>query len=104
MNVTAAVGFAVIIALCFVVVYFASKRNVTTEAHYVAGGQIKGWQNGLAISGDFLSAGAFLGIAGGIALTGYRGFYLATAYAVGLLVLVPAPGRTFAQPRPVHDG
>ncbi len=88
MNVTASIGFAIIIALCFVVVYFATKRNITTGSHYVAGGKIKGWQNGLAIGGDFLSAGAFLGIAGGIALGGFAGFYLATAYAVGLLILI----------------
>lgn len=88
MNVTASIGFAIIIALCFVIVYFATKRNITTESHYVAGGKIKGWQNGLAIAGDFLSAGAFLGIAGGIALAGFAGFYLATAYSVGLLILI----------------
>src|SRR3712207_9198185 len=68
--------FVAIIALTLAITAWASRRNVDTSHHYVAGGEIKGWQNGLAISGDYLSAASFLGIAGAIALTGFSGFYL----------------------------
>jgi cation/acetate symporter len=54
----------------------------------VAGGEIKGWQNGLAISGDYLSAASFLGIAGAIALTGFSGFYLSIGFLVAYLVVL----------------
>ena len=49
---------------------------------YTAGGGFSGPQNGIAISGDYLSAASFLGIAGAIALNGYDGFL----YSVGFLV------------------
>ena len=58
----------------------------------MAGGQIKGWQNGLGHLGDYLSATSFLGIAGAIALTAFSGFYLSigflVAYLVALLLVV----------------
>jgi cation/acetate symporter len=75
--------FVLIIALTLVVTAWASRHNKSTSDHYVAGGKITGWQNGLAISGDYLSAASFLGIAGSIALTGFSGFYL----SIGFLVL-----------------
>src|SRR5688572_32834598 len=49
---------------------------------YTAGSAFTGRQNGIAISGDYLSAASFLGIAGAIALTGYDGFL----YSIGFLV------------------
>lgn len=54
----------------------------------IAGGGLKGWQNGLAISGDYLSAASFLGIAGSIALTGFDGFYFSLGYLVAYLVVL----------------
>ncbi len=54
----------------------------------MAGGEIKGWQNGLAISGDYLSAASFLGIAGAISLTGFSGFYLSIGFLVAYLVVL----------------
>ncbi len=62
--------FVLIIALTLAITAWASRKNKSTSDHYVAGGKISGWQNGLAISGDYLSAASFLGIAGTIALTG----------------------------------
>ena len=52
-------------------------------AEYYAGGRnFSGFQNGLAISGDYMSAASFLGISGSIALYGYDGFL----YSIGFLV------------------
>ena len=80
--------FVLIIALTLGITAWASRQNTDTSHHYVAGGEIKGWQNGLAISGDYLSAASFLGIAGAIALTGFSGFYLSIGFLVAYLVVL----------------
>ena len=60
-----------------------SKRATSSASDfYTAGGGFTGPQNGIAISGDYLSAASFLGIAGAIALNGYDGFL----YSIGFLV------------------
>ncbi|MGI8538598.1 MAG: solute symporter family protein [Rubrobacteraceae bacterium] len=80
--------FAGVVLLTLVITYWAAKKNTGASSHYVAGGQIKGWQNGLAISGDYLSAASFLGIAGAIALSGFSGFYLSIGFLVAYLVVL----------------
>src|SRR5919112_461885 len=85
---TAIVFFIIIIALTLVITAWASMRNKSTSDHYVAGGKIRGWQNGLAVSGDYLSAASFLGIAGAIALQGFAGFYLSIGFLVAYLVVL----------------
>jgi cation/acetate symporter len=80
--------FIAIIVLTLGITAWASRQNTGTDSHYVAGGQIKGWQNGLAISGDYLSAASFLGIAGAIALGGFSGFYLSIGFLVAYLVVL----------------
>ena len=58
------------------------RRASSAVGFYAAGRQITGRQNGLAISGDYLSAASFLGIAGLIFLYGFDGFL----YSIGFLV------------------
>ena len=53
-----------------------------SSAYFAAGRRITGWQNGIAVAGDYMSAASFLGIAGIIAFQGYDGFM----YSVGWLV------------------
>ena len=79
--------FLVIVAGTLLVVYRVSSRNTTTADYYAAGGGFTGVQNGIALSGDYLSAASFLGIAGAIAVHGYDGFL----YSIGFLVawLIP---------------
>ena len=60
----------------------ASKKNTTAAEFFTAGRAFTGPQNGIAISGDYLSAASFLGIAGAIAVYGYDGFL----YSIGFLV------------------
>ena len=96
----AIIFFVAIIALTLGITAWASRRSKDTSHHYVAGGEIKGWQNGLAISGDYLSAASFLGIAGAIALTGFSGFYLSIGFLVAYLVvllLVAEPMRNMGK-------
>jgi len=72
-------------------------RNGRTTAQFYAGGRrFRGWQNGFALSGDYLSAASFLGIAGAIALSGYDGFLYSIGFFVAWLVallLVAEPLR-----------
>ena len=81
-NATAVVVFSIILAITLVITYWASKRARSTAEFYAAGRGITGFQNGLAISGDYLSAASFLGIAGLIYLYGFDGFL----YSIGFLV------------------
>jgi cation/acetate symporter len=74
--------FVVFIAITLGITYWASKRSAGASAYFAAGRQIKGWQNGIAVAGDYMSAASFLGIAGIIAFQGYDGFM----YSVGWLV------------------
>jgi cation/acetate symporter len=60
----------------------ASRQNKTAADYYAGGRSFTGFQNGLAISGDYMSAASFLGISGAIALAGYDGFL----YSIGFLV------------------
>jgi cation/acetate symporter len=85
---TAIIFFVLIIALTLAITGYASRQNKSTSDHYVAGGKITGWQNGLAIAGDYLSAASFLGIAGAIALQGFAGFYLSIGFLVAFLVVL----------------
>src|SRR3954452_18182577 len=81
-NVEALVIFAIVLSITLVVTYWASKRMTGANVFWAAGRSISGLQNGLAISGDYLSAASFLGIAGLIFIFGFDGFL----YSVGFLV------------------
>src|ERR687895_147806 len=81
-NVEAVVIFAIVLSVTLAITYWASKRASSAVGFYAAGRQITGVQNGLAISGDYLSAASFLGIAGLIMLYGFDGFL----YSIGFLV------------------
>jgi cation/acetate symporter len=76
--------FAIFVVITLGVVIYVSRRKAASSASdfYTAGGGFSGAQNGIAISGDYLSAASFLGIAGAIALYGYDGFL----YSIGFLV------------------
>jgi cation/acetate symporter len=75
--------FLVFVIITLYIVVRVSKRATSGASDfYTAGGGFTGPQNGIAISGDYLSAASFLGIAGAIALYGYDGFL----YSIGFLV------------------
>ncbi|MBB2480481.1 cation acetate symporter [Bacillus sp. APMAM] len=88
MNYTVISLFLVIVIATLVITYFAAKLTKNTNQFYTAGGELKGWQNGVAISGDFMSASSFLGIVGGIALTGFDGLYLLLGALLSYLVVM----------------
>jgi cation/acetate symporter len=74
--------FAVFVIITLYIVFRASRKSKTAVDYYAAGHSFTGVQNGVAISGDYLSAASFLGIAGAIAVNGYDGFL----YSIGFLV------------------
>ncbi|MDT4965969.1 MAG: cation/acetate symporter [Acidobacteriota bacterium] len=74
--------FLSFVAVTLAITYWAARRSQGANAYFAANRQITGWQNGLAVAGDYMSAASFLGIAGLIAFNGYDGFL----YSVGFLV------------------
>lgn len=74
--------FAVFVLITLAIVVAVSRSNRTAADYYAGGRAFSGRQNGIAISGDYLSAASFLGIAGAIAINGYDGFM----YSIGFLV------------------
>src|SRR5215217_5223116 len=78
--------FLVFVAITLVVVFRASRTTKTAADYYAAGRAFTGPQNGIAISGDYLSAASFLGIAGAIAISGYDGFLYSIGFPVAWLV------------------
>ncbi|MEY4327879.1 MAG: hypothetical protein RIR71_549, partial [Actinomycetota bacterium] len=88
--------FLSFVAITLVVVFWASRQNKQATDFYNGGGNFSGFQNGLAIAGDYMSAASFLGIAGTIALFGYDGFLYSIGFLVAWLVallLVAEPLR-----------
>jgi cation/acetate symporter len=74
--------FLAFVAATLVITWFSARKSSGSSAYFAAGRRITGWQNGLAVAGDYMSAASFLGIAGMIASNGYDGFM----YSVGFLV------------------
>ncbi|MGL5810392.1 MAG: solute symporter family protein [Nocardioides sp.] len=77
-----AILFGVIVLLTVAVTVWASRSTSGAADYYAGGRSFSGVQNGLAISGDYMSAASFLGISGAIALSGLDGF----VYSIGFLV------------------
>lgn len=88
MNSSAIALFFVYMAITLSLTYLASRRTKTASDHYVAGGAIGGLQNGLAITGDFVSAAAFLGMSGAIALQGFDGYYIMLGVPPAFVILL----------------
>lgn len=80
--------FLLFIAITLGITFWASKRSAGSSAYFAAGRQIKGWQNGVAVAGDYMSAASFLGIAGIIAFQGYDGFLFSVGWLVAYLTVL----------------
>ena len=74
--------FLAVVALTIGITFWASRQTSGAADYYAGGRSFSGFQNGLAIGGDYMSAASFLGISGAIALSGYDGFL----YSIGFLV------------------
>ncbi|MCP9212744.1 solute symporter family protein [Streptomyces sp. NEAU-Y11] len=88
--------FTVFVLATLAITVWAGRQTKDANDFYAGGRQFSGFQNGLAISGDYMSAASFLGIAGAIALAGYDGFLYSIGFLVAWLVallLVAEPLR-----------
>ncbi len=82
LNLVAIALFLGFVLMTLGITYWAARRTKSTADFYAAGGGITGWQNGLAIAGDYMSAASFLGIAALVYANGYDGLI----YSIGFLV------------------
>jgi cation/acetate symporter len=80
--------FLVFIALTLGITYWASRRSKGASAYFAASRRVTGWQNGIAVAGDYMSAASFLGIAGIIAFQGYDGFMFSVGWLVAYLTVL----------------
>ncbi len=93
-NIASIVIFFMFVAISLFITYWAAKKTKTTSEFYAADRSISGFQNGLALSGDYMSAASFLGIAGMVSLKGYDGLI----YSIGFLVGWPLVMFLIAEP------
>ena len=80
--------FAFFVLVTLVIAISVAGKNKSASDYYAGGRSFTGWQNGIAIGGDYLSAASFLGIAGIIALAGYDGFLYSIGFLVGWLLVL----------------
>jgi len=88
LNIPAIIMFFVFIAGTLGLTVWAARRTKSASDFYTAGGGITGFQNGLAIAGDYMSAAAFLGVSGLIYLKGYDGVIYAVSFLVGWPIIL----------------
>jgi cation/acetate symporter len=82
-NVEAIAMFMVFVLATLGITKWAAGRTKSAADFYAAGGGITGFQNGLAIAGDYMSAASFLGISGLVFLNGYDGLIYSVGWLVG---------------------
>ncbi len=94
LNVLAVGMFLAFVVLTLGITKWAAQHARSASQFYAAGGGITGFQNGLAIAGDYMSAASFLGISGLVYKSGYDGLI----YSVGFLVGWPIVTFLIAEP------
>ncbi len=86
---TPALGmFLLFVLITLGITWWAARRSQSAAAFFTAGRRITGWQNGVAVAGDYMSAASFLGIAGLIAFYGYDGFMFSVGWLVAYLTVL----------------
>ncbi|MFZ5997818.1 MAG: sodium:solute symporter family transporter [Nitrospirota bacterium] len=99
-NPLAIMFFFIFVLSTLGITYWAAKRTRTTKEFYAAGRSITGFQNGLALAGDYMSAASFLGIAGLVSTKGYDGLIYSVGWLVGwpiIMFLISEPLRNLGK-------
>ena len=86
-NWTAITMFAIFVGATLWITKWAAGKTKTASDFYTAGGGITGFQNGLAIAGDYMSAASFLGISGLVFANGFDGLIFSIGWLVGWPVI-----------------
>jgi cation/acetate symporter len=100
LNVSAIVMFFIFVGATLGITYWAAKRTKSAKDFYTAGGGITGFQNGMAIAGDYMSAASFLGISGLVYAKGYDGLIYSIGFLVGwpiILFMIAEPLRNLGK-------
>ncbi|MDP3438684.1 MAG: cation acetate symporter, partial [Azonexus sp.] len=87
-NVSAIAMFMVFVFATLGITYWASMRTKSTSDFYTAGGGITGFQNGLAIAGDYMSAATLLGLTSLVYAKGFDGFIYTISFFVGWPIIL----------------
>jgi len=87
-NWHAIIMFCLFVMLTMGITYWASSRTKSTADFYTAGGGITGFQNGLAIAGDYMSAATLLGLSAMVYTQGYDGYIYMLAFFAGWPVIL----------------
>jgi cation/acetate symporter len=87
-NWHAIVMFCIFVTLTMGITYWAASRTKTTADFYTAGGGITGFQNGLAIAGDYMSAATLLGLTAMVYTQGYDGYVYMLAFFAGWPIIL----------------
>ncbi|MFO1278873.1 MAG: cation acetate symporter [Burkholderiaceae bacterium] len=86
-NWTAIIMFGLFVAGTLYITKWAAAKTKSAADFYTGGGGITGFQNGLAIAGDYMSAASFLGISAAVMATGYDGLIYSIGFLVGWPVI-----------------
>ncbi|KXW55996.1 cation acetate symporter [Ferrovum sp. PN-J185] len=87
-NWHAIIMFIVFVAITLFITKWAASRTKSAADFYAAGGGITGFQNGLAIAGDYMSAASFLGISALVFAKGYDGLLFSIGFLVGWPIIL----------------
>ncbi|MBX9299435.1 cation acetate symporter [Chromobacterium piscinae] len=87
-NWHAIIMFFLFVAFTLGITYWAARRTKSASDFYAAGGGITGFQNGLAIAGDYMSAASFLGISALVFDKGYDGLIYSMGFLVGWPIIL----------------
>ena len=79
--------FGGFVAITLFITKWAASKTRSAADFYTAGGGITGFQNGLAIAGDYMSAASFLGISGLVFGSGFDGLIFSIGWLVGWPVI-----------------
>ncbi|MBL8482861.1 MAG: cation acetate symporter [Rhodocyclaceae bacterium] len=87
-NVSAIAMFLVFVAATLGITKWAAGKTKSTADFYTAGGGITGFQNGLAIAGDYMSAATLLGLTSMVYFKGFDGFIYAVCFFIGWPIIL----------------
>jgi cation/acetate symporter len=87
-NWHAIIMFCIFVAMTMGITYWASSRTKSTADFYTAGGGITGFQNGMAIAGDYMSAATLLGLTAMVYTQGYDGYIYMLAFFAGWPIIL----------------
>jgi cation/acetate symporter len=80
--------FLLFLATTLGITWWANRRTATAADWFTADRRLRGWQNGVAISGGHLAAASFVGVPGLVALAGMDGMLYAAGFEVGLVLVM----------------